>query len=76
MRHRRRRIPERSEGAAKDQLEHQIGGQVTQRGKSVPLDSVRAAWFYSPVPVELDERLAPESREMALILQAAARGEA
>jgi hypothetical protein len=40
-------------------------GQFAQRGKSVPLEAISAAWFYSPVPVDLDNQLAEESQEIS-----------
>jgi hypothetical protein len=41
-------------------------GQVAQRSKCVSLEAITAAWFYSPVPVEPDSQMAPESRGMAV----------
>jgi hypothetical protein len=41
-------------------------GELTQPGKRVSIEAISAAWLFSPVPVEPDQRLAPESQEIAV----------
>jgi hypothetical protein len=43
-----------------------VTGQLAQRNKYVSLESISAAWFYSPMPIEPDQGLAPGSHEVAV----------